>query len=166
MTAWRSLYGAAAALGLTGLALQIAPTPLPRARAAAVAPIPVPHPAASGPSARGAPSYAAIVAGNVFSAARRAPRIRFAPRGATGAVHSAGAAASRQTLRLYGITVATDGTIALIDADPTVPGAELYRVGDLVAGARLVAVTDSTVTLAEPSGPLVLRLPPAHRRTP
>jgi len=38
------------------------------------------------------------------------------------------------------------------------------RLGDLVAGARLIAITDSTVTLAQPSGPLVLRLPSAALR--
>jgi len=60
--------------------------------------------------------------------------------------------------------VGAEGAVALIDADPNVPGAEIYRVGDLVAGARLVAITDSSVTLAQPSGPLVLRLQPAARR--
>jgi len=67
------------------------------------------------------------------------------------------------TLRLYGITVGAQGAVALIDADPNIPGAEIYRLGDLVAGARVLAITDSTVTLAEPSGPLVLRLQPAAR---
>src|SRR5438876_154479 len=69
-------------------------------------------------------------------------------------------------LTLYGTTVGPQGAVALIDADPKVPGAEIYRLGDVVAGAALVAITDSTVTLAEPSGPLVLHLRPAQRRKP
>jgi hypothetical protein len=49
--------------------------------------------------------------------------------------------------------------VALIDADPRIPGAEVYRVGDEVRGGRIAAVTDSTVVIARPSGPLTLRLP-------
>jgi len=79
---------------------------------------------------------------------------------------AAPAAPRGPTLKLYGITLSPQGAVALIDADPKVPGAEIYHLGDLVAGARLVAITDSSVTLAKPSGPLVLRLPPARRRLP
>jgi len=66
-------------------------------------------------------------------------------------------------MALYGTTVTADDAFALIEADPQVAGAEIYRVGDLVQGARLVKITDSTVTLASRPGGVarVLRLPPA-----
>jgi hypothetical protein len=62
-------------------------------------------------------------------------------------------------MHLYGITKGPGGAVALIDADPRIPGAEVYRVGDEVRGGRIAAVTDSTVVIARPSGPLTLRLP-------
>ena len=43
----------------------------------------------------------------------------------------------------------------------SVPGAEVYRVGDEVRGGRITTIGDSTVVLTRPSGPLVLRLPDA-----
>jgi hypothetical protein len=70
---------------------------------------------------------------------------------------------------LYGITVRGTEALALIDADPGVPGAEIYRVGDRVRGSRVVAITDSTVTLASVSGggaAQVLRLSSVVRRHP
>ena len=60
--------------------------------------------------------------------------------------------------RLYGITVGAGGAVALIDADPKIRGAELYRVGDRVGGSPITAITDSTVVIARKGGPLVLRL--------
>jgi hypothetical protein len=62
------------------------------------------------------------------------------------------------TLTLLGTTIGPEGAVALIDTNSGVPGAALHHMGDLVAGARLVAITDSTVTLDRPSGPLVLHL--------
>jgi hypothetical protein len=107
------------------------------------------------------PAYDAIVAANIFSPDRAPPAVRFSLPGQA----AAPAKPRGPTLRLYGITVGAQGAVALIDADPNIPGAEIYRLGDLVAGARIVAITDSTVTLAQPSGPLVLRLQPAQRRS-
>src|SRR3989442_7825279 len=105
-----------------------------------------------------------MVAATTSTRTRRARLLRFAPAGrGFGARPSAGAG---PPLKLYGITVGPQGAVALIDADPKIPGAEIYRVGDLVAGARLVAITDSTVTLAQPSGPLILRLPSGDRNRP
>jgi len=57
-----------------------------------------------------------------------------------------------------------NGAVALIDADPKIPGAEIYHVGDRVAGATISSITDSTVVLARPSGPLTLHLPLAVRK--
>ena len=156
----RSLFVAAAALLVTGLGLRLAPTPLPRVRAA-----PLAVPAEVGPdsaptSTPPVPAYDAIVATNIFSQDRTPPAVRFSLAGPAAAPTKP----HGPTLRLYGITVGAQGAVALIDADPNVPGAEIYRLGDLVAGARVVAITDSTVTLAQPSGPLVLHLRPVERR--
>jgi hypothetical protein len=65
--------------------------------------------------------------------------------------------------RLYGITVTAKEATALIDANPKIPGAELYRIGDLIGGAPITAITESTVVIRRPGGPLVLRLRPAAR---
>ncbi|HYT04747.1 MAG TPA: hypothetical protein VEM13_07680 [Gemmatimonadales bacterium] len=166
MTAVRALYGAAIGLGLLALWLRFSRPALPQAEAA-----PLPLPAAglllaAPPAAAPAPSYEAIVAANIFSQTRSPPSVRFSPPGRAARGAGVPVASRRPALRLYGITVGPQGAIALIDADPKIPGAEIYRVGDPVAGARLVAITDSTVTLAQPSGPLILHLQPAQRKRP
>jgi hypothetical protein len=159
------LWSAATALAIVGLALQVARPSLPRLGAAQMSPpLPARRSEATGP-ARPAADFHEIAAANVFSPTRAPPTVRFTPRGAAGPT-VARAARPGPTLRLYGITVGDQGAIALIDGDARIPGAEIYRVGDLVAGASIVAITDSTVTIARPSGPLVLRLPPAQRRKP
>src|SRR2546430_17189859 len=101
---------------------------------------------------------------SIFSRTRTAPLVRFTPAGR--AARGTAFASRRPPLKLYGITVGPQGAVALIDADPKIPGAEIYRVGDLVAGARLVAITDSTVTLAQPYRPLILRLPSGYSNPP
>ena len=162
MTLVRSLYAAAAALLIAGLGLRLAPTRLPRAQAA---PLDVPaeaQPEAAPTSTRPAPRSDAIIPANILSPDRTPPAVRFSLPGRAAAPTKP----RGPTLRLYGITVGAQGAVAIIDADPSIPGGELYRVGDLVAGARVLAITDSTVTLAQPSGPLVLRLQRAARRGP
>jgi len=156
----RSLFVAAAALLVAGLGLRLAPTPLPRAGAAPLAVAAEAHPDGAPTSTPPVPRYDAIVAANIFSPDRTPPAVRFSLPGRA----TAPPKPREPTLRLYGITAGPQGAVALIDADPKVPGAEIYRLGDLVAGARVLAITDSTVTLAEPSGPLVLRLQPVARR--
>lgn len=157
----RSLFFAAATLLVTGMALRVAPTPLPRGQATSLA---VPAEVDSNgtpPSTASAPAYDAIVATNIFSQDRKPPSLRFSLPGREAAptpTHS-----REPSLRLYGITVGEQGAVALIDADPNVAGAEMYRVGDRVGNARVLAITDSTVTLAQPSGQLVLRLRSVER---
>jgi hypothetical protein len=106
-------------------------------------------------------AYAVIAAGNVFSQTRTAPKVRFVPEGRS---EPAPAVAAKQrprqaTLRLFGITAGPQGSIALIDADPKIIGAELYRVGDRVGGGSITSISDSTVIISRPGGTLVLRLP-------
>lgn len=165
MTAVRTVWTATAALALVGAALRVTRPPLSRAAADSL-PIPPPAPPAR-PADRPVPAteLRRIVTANVFSSARTPPRTRFVPTGLARAARAA-AVPARPLLRLYGITVGDRGAIALIDADSKIPGAEIYRVGDQVAGAPIVAITDSTVTIAQSSGPLVLRLQPGDRRRP
>jgi len=157
------LYAASTALALLGLSLAFAPASPPgagpeRARAAWLGPR---------PTARVAPpSYEAIVAANIFSKVRTPSAARFTPAGSPRNRHARGTARGGTPLTLYGITMGPQGAVALIHADPSVPGADVYHLGDLVAGGRLVAITESTVTLARPSGPVVLHLPAGRRAQP
>jgi hypothetical protein len=157
----RVLYGMAAALLLLGLALRIAPAPAGAISAAGVthaAPVGV-RPDMPGELPQAA---ATVVEGNLFSASRAAPRVRFTPPDldppATARRPQRGPGGAR--LRLFGTVVGPSGTAALIDADPTVRGAEIYQVGDMVSGKQVVAVSESTVVLtgAGGSGRVVLRL--------
>lgn len=68
--------------------------------------------------------------------------------------------------QLTGIVRGADGITALIDADPSVPGPELYRPGDRVGPYRLAEATDSTVVLTGPAGTQVLRLRTVPGRLP
>jgi hypothetical protein len=99
----------------------------------------------------------------VFSPRRAPPATRFVPdwarRDSTPAPVARRATPVEPSIRLYGIARGGGGAVALIDADPRVPGAEVYRVGDLVRGSRVTAVTDSTVVLSGRGGSSVLRLP-------
>jgi len=160
VTLVRNLYVAAGVLLVGGLALRLAPTALPQPRAETLAVPAVAHPESAPTTMPPVPRYDTIIAANILSPDRTPPAVRFSlPGRAVAPTKPQG-----PTLRLYGITVGGQGPVALIDADPNIPGAENYRLGDMVAGARVVAITDSTVTLARPSGQLVLRLQPVRRR--
>lgn len=158
----RLLYGVAAVLLLIGLALRIAPAPAESGRPAAA----LSSPPGDGPGktlGEVPASEAAIVSTNVFSRSRSAPRVRYVPPDlATPASEPDASRRSRpiQRLRLFGTVVGPSGTAALIDADPAVRGAEIYQVGDLVDGQRIVAVSESTVVLQGSAGRAVLRLQP------
>ena len=158
----RILYGLAAVLLLTGLALRIAPVPAESGR---------PTPAPSYPPGDGPPKTpgevpandSAIVSGNVFSLSRSAPRVRYVPPDLAPPAsepETSPRARPGQRLRLFGTVVGPSGTAALIDADPAVRGAEIYQVGDQVDGQRIVAVSESTVVIQGPAGRAVLRLQP------
>lgn len=160
MIAARGLYLAAALFGVTGVGLRLAPAGAPGAQAAPA--LPASTPTAMAASQDHDPGrYGAIIASGVFLATRTAPSSRLVPAGARNDTAAAPPRpkATAPRIHLYGITGGVGGALALIDADPKVPGAEIYRVGDLVRGARISSITDSTVMIARPSGQLVLRLP-------
>lgn len=169
MNATHLLYATAVVLGAGGAALRLVPLERPRIagpaasaphRIADAAPISLARatgdvgPAASDP----------IVSANIFS------RSRTAPARAGAVVHAAHAPASPAqhgaTLTLYGTTIGPQGAVALIDDETPPRGAHLHHMGDVIAGARLVAITDSTVTLDRQSGPFVLHLPASMRQSP
>lgn len=159
----RLLYGIAALLLLSGLVLRVAPAPAGMAQRPGA---PSSKPGDGPPKTLGeAPvSGAAIISANVFSASRSAPRVRYLPPDLAPAAEdslSARGTPPVQRLRLFGTVVGPSGTAALIDADPAVRGAEIYGVGDVVDGRRIVAVSESTVVLDGAAGRLVLRMQPA-----
>jgi len=149
------LYAVAAVFALMGLAFRLLPPRIESPSlppAVAVSPVPeiVPQTPAQGDLARA----------NPFSPRRAPPAVRYAPAG-TGTRRpgvSAGTAPGRGP-RLVGTLQTPAGTVALIDADPATPGAEMYRTGDAVGDSRLVSMDDSSVVLVGPHGRRVLRLP-------
>jgi hypothetical protein len=159
----RALYGAAAALFLAGVVLRLGPAALPPAGPAGNPPVaskPLPLRATDARVSL----YAPIATGNVFTRTRKAPLVRFVPEGREAPEPAAVPAKPRQPVfRLYGITVGAEGAVALIDADPKVRGAELYRLGDRIGGSPITAITDSSVVISRKGGPLILRLRSAPR---
>jgi hypothetical protein len=158
----RQARGAAVVAGvllLLALWLGIAPVKPP-----APAPRPLPPLSAIQASSSSGPRqdpalYREVVQGNILSPSRTAPAPREALRPGAGAAGSSGDG-PRRRLRLSGIVRGPEGVVALIDADPAVPGAELYRQGDRVGPYRLVEATDSVIVLRGASGTQVLRLDP------
>lgn len=147
------LYGAAAVLALSGLYLRFAKPALPSADPSdlRLPAQPQPQPPAAGDVTPAAASYQLIVDQNIFSQDRGAPAVKpAAPR--TEKPRNA-----EPDFALRGTTIGPRGAVALI-------GAEIHRVGDVVDGAKLIAITDSTVTLERPSGPLVLHVPNSQRK--
>lgn len=164
----RLFYGIAAVLLLVGLTLRVAPAPIGRARPPAT-PSSRPSDGIRQSAAEVPDAGAVIVSANVFSAARSAPRVRYTPpdlESPAQGPESPSRGPPAQRLRLFGTVVGPSGTAALIDADPAVRGAEIYQVGDLLDGRRIVAVSESTVVLEGPAGRVVLRLQPARSPTP
>jgi hypothetical protein len=111
-------------------------------------------------------TYEGIVRANVFSQERTPPAERYVPPELAIQAAPVRAAQAAPRLRLFGVAVGPTGSVALIDADPEIPGAEVYRLGDIVAGASLIEIGDSAVVLEGPRGREVLTLPSSSRRSP
>jgi hypothetical protein len=156
-----TLYLVAGCLLLAAAALRVAPVPIVSVPPAELRPSLAISPTV--PIGQPSGVTEAIVAGNVFAASRTAPRTRYTPSDLTLArsAESAAPAARRPTLRLFGTVVGPSGdATALIDANPAVAGAEIYRVGDMVGAGRVVVISDSTVVIQGAAGRTTLRLPP------
>jgi hypothetical protein len=163
----RSLYLTAALLTVAGLGLRLVPLPEPT-----VTPAAAPLPRDGGQSVR-LPARATnpeidsvaageIIASNIFARARVAPARVAAT--TVNRPHAAPSPAPRFTL--YGTTIGPEGAVALIDATAARSGAQIHQVGDTIADARLVAITDSSVTLQRPSGLIILHLPATAAQKP
>ena len=155
--ALRALTGAA--LAVTAAAL-LWPVSVP---ADQIAPVGLEDPPAGARHGREDPAWArAIVAGDIFSASRRAPAVRYRPAGAAG--ESAGVPAtegesgSSEVPRLYGIVPSAGGDAALLRLDPAVAGALLYRAGDRGGSYRVETIGEESVVLSGPRGRVELRL--------
>ena len=163
----RPFYLLAVLLTLGGVALRFAPAESESVPARPrVAPDPVPG---QGPRAiPEADRYAAIVKSNAFSPARTPPAVRFVPEGLRKDTQVVAPPKKRgptePPIRLFGITRGPGGAVALIEADPKVPGAELYRVGDDLRDGRVRFIGDSNVLIGRPSGRLELTLPSPRGR--
>jgi len=169
MTPTRALYLMALVLTVGGVVLRVVPLQQPgiSTRPSAVR---TPRHAVATPtqSATGEVGSAAtdpVIAANIFARARVAP---FRASAAHAAIARGPVATAPHTaaFTLYGTTIGPQGAVALIDDNSPPRGAHVHYMGDLIGGARLVAITDSTVTLDRESGPLILHLPPSARQTP
>jgi len=163
-TTVRALWASAATLGGLAALLWVVP-PWIGAPAQPPADIVLPAPP-DDPSTHAVAllSYEEIARANVFAPERTPPRTRYTPPGARS--QSAPMAGDATTLRLYGLAAGSGGAVALIDADPRIPGAEIYRVGDRVGPYRLESIADTFVVLAGPAGGRTLRLQAPQRRSP
>ena len=166
----RTLYIAAALLGILGVGIQFA---WPTARGRGEGPAAVPLPAANAPELQPQPgpsTFEDIVALNVFSEARVPPRRRYVPPGSSDSTPRPEARArprpTAPPYRLFGTIVESDDTTALIDSNPKVPGAELYRVGDRIGRLRIISIREDAVVLDGPGGRRVLRLTTKKGPTP
>jgi hypothetical protein len=161
-TVTRALYAAAAALVLIGLGVRLAPTSAAAVRPLAADAIPRTTVAPAEPSAQTLRSAQEIVAMNVFAQSRTPPKVRYTPpelaRKEAAPVRRRVRAPAPPPFHVVGTVMGPLGATALIEADPKVPGAEVYRVGDRVGGGRLAAISDSTIVLDGPKGRQVFRL--------
>jgi hypothetical protein len=159
MTRVRVLYTAAALIAVPALVLRAIPASAPKvdARPLEVSLGPS-RTVPDGPSVR---TYDTIAEADPFSSRRTPPAVRFVP---AGGEHRVISGAHPSGPKLYGITLGPEGALAVISADPGARRAEVYGIGDTVAAARVVAISESTVTLAKPTGLFTLHLEFAGRR--
>lgn len=164
-----SLYAVSGVVALVGVVLWILP---PRVAVPEMPPaaMPMAAPAPDGSQQAAALlEYQGIVQANVFAHDRNPPPTRYVPPGAT--VQDSQPPPRRPApavprFTLYGVASGPSGAVALIDADRTIPGAEIYRPGDFVGGYRLDVVADTFVVLRGASDSLILRLQLPRRRSP
>jgi len=157
------LWVAAGAVATIALAFVIAPASV-RTPDAVVPDIPPVTPAKdASTTARELLSFEAIPRSNLFAQDRSAPRTRYVPPGQEVEQLVVRAAPTPAPPRLFGVASGPTGAVALIDADPSIPGAEIYRVGDVVRGGRLTEIADTMVVIEGAAGRTVLRLPASRR---
>jgi len=149
----------AALLAVGALALQVIPihSNLPEVPFEERAPLPE----GVDPSQQAAAllTYEQIVRADPFGPDRTPPTERYVPpelRLAQQSVRPDVPVAPR--LQLFGVATGPTGAVALIDANPSIPGAEIYRIGDRVSIYSLESISDTMVVLRSGSGVRTLRL--------
>jgi len=153
----QALRGVAAALALTGVALLAWPVSVPGPMEVLATLIDVRQGATVLAGSRGDTVDAArLVAGNVFTPARRgvgAPTRPSAAAGARPRQKSEGPAPN-----LIGTVMSGGRLAALLDLPGSTSGASLIRPGESVGGWRLEEVSESTAVVSGVAGRRVLRL--------
>jgi len=110
--------------------------------------------------------YETITRSNIFARDRKSPVTRYTPEHRSETTQVATTAAPRPNrFILYGVASGPTGAVALIDADRSIPGAEIYRLGDRVGAYVLETVSETSVTLRGVTDTLVLNLELTRGRT-
>jgi hypothetical protein len=156
----RTLLGTAAGTAAVAIALQALPLSVrlpsvPADEGVSAAP-------AVDPSAQAAAllTYEGIARTDPFDRDREPPAERYVPPALRAAQQTARPANTpvAPRLQLFGVATGPSGAVALIDANPAIPGAEIYRIGDRVSVYELESISDTMVVLRGSSGVRRLRL--------
>jgi hypothetical protein len=110
-----------------------------------------------------------IVQGNIFSASRKAPAVRYNPfepdwgsadpaTPEPAADTASATAAGDGVPKLFGTMIGARGSAALLRLDPALLEAQLYREGDRAGRYRVEKINEQSVVLRGPAGRVVLRL--------
>jgi hypothetical protein len=165
---WRIDRALTAGAALFGLSAAIALALPPRVPAIEVKPAGIAAADIKAATPTGDNSAAdAVIDGNIFSAARKAPAKRFNPAEPDEPVVAEEPAANvaepiseeARVPRLFGIVVGPGGATALLRLDPANPEAQVYREGDTGGRYRVVQINEKSVIVEGPSGRIELRLP-------
>lgn len=100
-----------------------------------------------------------VVATNLFSPRRNTPLARYGSDTVTAAPPSPPPKPAPPAIRLFGIGTTGEGATALLDADPRVPGAEIYHAGDPIpGGGRVESIAADHVVIVTREGRHRIRL--------
>lgn len=163
----------AGVLALIGVALRLVPATVPVVALEAREPYAPPEPPSGDQQAATLLSFTDIVNGDLLAPDRSPPEERYTPPGmaaevavSSGSPTEPAGTPRAPSFRLFGTAVGPQGSVALIDADPAIPGAEVYRVGDRIGGALIEEIRETAVVLVGPAGRYTITLPTSMRRVP
>lgn len=150
------LDAAMVVLVIAGVAIWISDAPIPTATASVPSDKPVSPTVERVSTGDNASAAATIVAGNIFSATRAAPAVRYNPP-ADGVAEDIGDVAYVPPApvnlpRVYGTMSGPGGAMALIQHDSAGASSRLFREGDRVGPFRIEKILTNSVVLRGPSG--------------
>lgn len=108
----------------------------------------------------------AIVEGNMFSASRAAPRVRYTPptAGSSGIINEPAtvemAAVPVELPRVYGVMNGPSGAMALIQPDSAGASGRIFREGDRVGVFRIEKILGASIIVRGPSGRVEIHVEP------